>query len=340
MTNVNQDIHAASNALIARAMAKDPSLATTAKSSNPAGVLKRSNAYFIDPARITRREGWNPRFDFGEIETLAAQIKGVKAGDEASGGLLNPIRVKRIVGNPDADFELIDGDRRLSAIEFLMKKGETFPVGIPAVIVDKSQDDITSLTQMFLANEGKKFLPMEEAIAYQRMRDAGMTLKQICAAVGRKQVHVTEILNLLDADDTVKEAATKGEIGKTMAKQIATAAKGDKTKQKELVEAAKAAGTDKTAQRAVKRKVDTARVAKAAKKGKVLKIRALSDAELSDIGAAVAEHLSKKLEDMGISVEEDLVEMIKKDPNMILAYTTGALDALKVAAGGPNNLFI
>lgn len=335
-----QDPHAASNALIARAMAKDPTLATVAKSSNPAGVLKRSNAYFIDPSRVVRREGWNPRFDFGEIEVLAAQIKEVKAKDESSGGLLNPIRVKRVVGNPAADFELIDGDRRLTAIEHLLKKGETFPSGIPAVIVDKAQDDITSLTQMFLANEGKKFLPMEEAIAYQRMRDAGMTLKEICAAVGRKQVHVTEILNLLQADESVKEAAEKGEIGKTMAKKIATAAKGDKAKQAELVKAAKAAGDDKEAQRAVKRKVDTTRIEKAAKKGKVLKIRALSDAELSDIGSKMAEHLSMMLENMGISVEEDLVEMIKKDPKLVMAYTTGALDALKVAAGGVNKLYL
>lgn len=336
MTNANQPSTAAvANEIIAKASA-------SSKSSNPAGVLKRSNAYFIDPTRVTRREGWNPRFDFGEIEVLAAQIKSVKAGDESTGGLLNPIRVKRIVGNPAADFELIDGDRRLTAVEHLMKKGEVFASGIPAVIVDKAQDDITSLTQMFLANEGKKFLPMEEAIAYQRMRDAGMTLKDICAAVGRKQVHVTEILNLLEADDSVKEAASKGEIGKTMAKQIATAAKGDKEAQKKLVEEAKeaAAKGDKTAQRAVKRKVDTARVEKAAKKGKVLKIRALSDAELSDIGAGMAQHLAQILENMGISIEEDLVEMIKKDPKMVMAYTTGALDALKVAAGGMNHLYL
>ena len=81
----------------------------TTKSSNPAGVLKRSNAYFIDPTRVVRRDGWNPRFDFGEIEEMAKSI--------LANGLLNAIRVKRISGNPAADFELIDGDRRMTAIE-------------------------------------------------------------------------------------------------------------------------------------------------------------------------------------------------------------------------------
>lgn len=312
------------------------------KNSNPAGVLKRTNAYFLDPKTVTRREGWNPRFDFGEVEILAAQIKGVLDHDAASGGLLNPIRVKRITqveGQPYL-FELIDGDRRLTAIETLLKKGVDFPVGIPAVIVDKAQDDITSLTQMFLANEGKKFLPMEEASAYQRMRDAGMTIKDICHAVGRKQVHVVEILNLLKADDSVKEAATAGSIGKTMAKKIATVAKGDAEVQKALVEKAKAAGADKTKRKELVKAVETAHRATAAKKGKTLKIRALSDSELSDIGSKMAQHLAAMLEDMDIGVDEDLVSMIKADPKLVMAYTTGALDALKVAAGGINNLYL
>lgn len=314
------------------------------KASNPVGVVKRTNAYFIDPTKVTRREGWNPRFDFGEIEALAISIK--------ANGILNPIRVKRIdpqvkddgrgpTGAQEFVFELIDGDRRLTAIEQILKKDPAaFPGGIPAVIVDKAQDDITSLIQMFEANSGKAFLPMEEAVAYQKMRDAGMTIKDICSKVGRKQVHVVEILNLLKADESVQEAAKDGSIGKTMAKKIATVAKGDKVVQKTLVEKAKAAGKDKSKRRELVKEVEKAHRATAAKKGKTLKIRALSDAELSDIGSKMAQHLAQILEDQDISVEVDLVAMIKKDPKLVLAYTTGALDALKVAAGGANNLYL
>lgn len=314
------------------------------KASNPVGVVKRTNAYFIDPTKVTRREGWNPRFDFGEIEALATSIK--------ANGILNPIRVKRLdvgvkddgrgpTGAQDFVFELIDGDRRLTAIEQILKKDPAaFPGGIPAIIVDKAQDDITSLIQMFEANSGKAFLPMEEAVAYQKMRDAGMTIKGICEAVGRKQVHVVEILNLLKADESVQEAAKDGSIGKTMAKKIATVAKGDKVVQKALVEKAKAAGKDKSKRRELVKEVEKAHRSTAAKKGKTLKIRALSDAELSDIGSKMAQHLAQILEEQDISVEVDLVAMIKKDPKLVMAYTTGALDALKVAAGGANNLYL
>lgn len=313
-----------------------PAVAPKAGGSNPAGVLKRSNAYYIDPRTVMRREGWNPRFDFGEIEALAISIQ--------ANGMLNPIRVKRLAKPTEQGhlFELIDGDRRLTACEAIIKKdAAAFPEGIPAHIVDKGQDDLTSLIQMFEANSGKVFLPLEEAAAYKRMQDAGMKIADICKAVGRKAVHVTEILNLLKADDSVKDAVASGAIGKTMAKQIAKVAKGDAAAQKELVaKAAAAKKGDKAAKADLKTSVDKTHRATAAKRGKTLKIRALSDNQLSVIGKQMADHLVGLLEAADISVETDLVALIKKDPMLVIAYTTGALDALKVAAGGQNDLVL
>lgn len=310
-----------------------------------AGVMKRSSAFSIDPLAVMRREGWNPRFDFGEIEALVTSIK--------ANGLLNAIRVKRIAptvlgdGNGPTgaqvfNFELIDGDRRLTAVEAILKKEPGFfPDGIPAIIVDKAQEDLTSLIQMFEANSGKPFLPLEEAAAYKRMRDAGMSIKAICAAVGRRNTHVNEMLALLEAAPEVQEAVAKGEIGKTEAKQIASIAKGDAAKQRELTAVAKAANQKngkKGSKGAVKAAMKTAHREQAEKKGRKLKIRALSDSELSAIGSDMAEYLLKVLEANDVPVDTDLVEIVRQDPKMVIAYTAGALDALKVAAGGANNL--
>jgi len=314
--------------------AKDPETAPAVR-KEAAGVLKRSSAFNIDPTKITRRAGWNPRFDFGEIEVLVASIK--------ANGLLNSIRVKRLLKPSEQGhiFELIDGDRRLTAIETIIKKEPNFfPDGIPAVIVDKAQEDLTSLIQMFEANSGKPFLPLEEAAAYKRMRDAGMTIKAICAAVGRRSTHVSEMLALLEADGAVQEAVASGELGKSDAKRIATIAKGDKATQKELAAAAVAANKKggKGNKVAVKKAMNKAHSASAAKKGRKLKIRALSDGELAVIGASVAEHMLKLLEENDVPVDTDLVAFIRQDPKMVIAYTTGALDALKVAAGATNDL--
>ena len=312
--------------------------AIAGKSNNPAGVLKRSSSYFIDPTKIIRTEGFNPRFDFGAINELAQSIK--------ANGLLNAIRVKRLaqVDGNGALFALIDGDRRLTAIEQLIKKGHTFPEGIPAIIVDKAQDDVTSLIQMFEANSGKTFLPLEEAAAYKRMQDAGMTLKQICAAVGRAHMHVAEILNILKADDSVKDAVKDGSIGKTMAKQISKIAKGDTEKQKQLVEDAKKA-KNAPARRALLKDLDNTRVTKAASKGKVLKIRSLSNHELSEIGTVIAEQLVAAMEFAGIKPDADIrAQLATEDDSAQLdlatAYYFGALQALKVAAGATNDLVL
>lgn len=299
-----------------------------------AGVIKQTNpAKQVDPKMVTRRKNWNPRFDFGDIAALVVSIK--------ANGILNPLRVKRLA-QPTTQghvFELIDGDRRFTAIEQILKKNaQAFPDGIPAIVVDRAQDDLTSLIQMFEANSSKIFLPLEEAAAYKTMRDGGMTIKQIEQATGRSDNAIVGALALLTSDDTLIDAVKTGKVSKGLGKSIAVNARGDKAKQKELTQAAIAAGKDKTKRRAVLKAVDDSRRAKASKRGKVLKIRALSDAALSDIGSSLADHLVKKLEAVGLDFNTDLKEWIGKDKELLLAYTFGALEALKVAAGAPNNL--
>lgn len=304
-----------------------------------AGVVKRTNAYFADPKLIGRKEGWNPRFDFGEIEELAKSIK--------ANGVLLPLRVKRTTslpatpGQPTKVFELIDGDRRLTAIELIMKKEPAYfgEEGVPVIIVHKEQDDLTSLFQMFESNSGKAFLPLEEATAYKRMRDAGLSIAKICERVGRKQVHVVATLALLDADTTVQEAVKDGSVNSTLAKKIAVNARGDKAKQKELIADAKAAGKDKKARRVVKEKVEQARQDKAKKAGRVLKIRALTDDQLSAIGVKMSEVLMAQMAVISLEAETDLTAwMAKADPDQQVAFTFGVLQGLKAAAGLTVNL--
>lgn len=334
--------------------------ATVAPTKNAPGIVLRTSAYRADPTTIARKPGWNPRFDFGEIEELAKSLK--------ANGVLNPLRVKRLakpasiresevnggaldipaVGDePAFYFELIDGDRRLTAIEHLLKGGFKFDDGVPLIIVDKAQSDLDSLFQMFEANTGKNFLPLEEAAAYKRMRDGdpengvkGLTIKQICDRVSRKQVHVVATLALLEADDDVKDAIKDGSVNSTMAKKIAVAARGDKAKQKELVAAAKSAGKDKGKLAAVKRKVDDTRIAKATAKGKTLKMRALADDELSALGAGLAASMTVKLKEAGKPLTFDVREWVSKDDKLALAFTFGALEALKAAAGVKTSLDI
>lgn len=309
----------------------------------PAGLVKKTTSYNLDPKRITRQEGWNVRFDFGEIAALADSIETELKRDPSDGGLLNPVRVKRVTGNPNADFELIDGDRRLTAIELLMEKGVEFPMGIKGEIVDRNQDAVTSTIQMITANTGKPFLPLEEAAAYKRLRDAGMTIADICKAVGRTDVHVRETLDLVEhGADEVKDAVQKGKVSGSTAKVIVSVAKGDKAKQAELaaaaaaVKAAPTAAAKKTASKALQAKIQAQRDAKATAAGKEVKMRALTDDQLSEIGAKLAKHLTALLKEAKIDVattQAALQEWAKADEKLACAYVAGAMDALKVAGG-------
>lgn len=310
-------------------MTEQTTQSAAAPRKEAAGITKRSSAYFIDPRTVTRRPGFNPRVDFGEIGQLADSI--------LANGLVMPLRVKRLPAPVDGKvFELIDGDRRLTAIETILKKNPNWsiPDGIPAIIVDKSQEDITSLIQMFVANDGKLFLPLEEAAAYQRMREAGMSVKQIGDAVGRKHMHVNQILALVNADESLKQAVADGKIGKTMAKEIASSARGDKAKQKELTEAAVSAGKDKSKRRVLLKSVQAAKVAKAAKKGRTLKMRVLDETALNELGASVAKALQKNLMDAkALMHANSLDKWISQDAKLVAAFTYGALQALKAAGG-------
>lgn len=308
----------------------------------PSGILKLGKSYQADPREIKRREGWNPRFDFGDLADLAKSIK-VQRELTGGSGLLMPLRVKRLEqSGPGAVFELVDGDRRLSAIELLLEEGFAFPEGVPVTLVPKDQDDTTSLLQMYETNTGKPFLPLEEAAAFKRLRDAGLTIKDICAKVGRSDIHVMSSLALLESSAELQEAVKSGEVGITLAKEIATIAKGDAEAQKDLVQQAKDAGGDKVKKRAVLVNVRKLQQTKATAKGKSLAGKVKTPEELRELVTKMEITLNTSREVAGLSEGESplagidaksLVDFFSKDDTQAAAYHAGVLNALRFILG-------
>lgn len=336
--------------------AQAPATSPAPSRQNAPGIVKRSTAYFADPASIDpplepEQGGFNMRFDLGDIEALAGQIKTELDRDPASGGLLRALEVKR-----EGDrFRVVDGKRRHAAITLLLKRGVSFPAGVPVNLVDKSLTKADLIARAFVANDGKAYNPMEEAMAYKAMRDGevdadgkvlvkGMTIQQIGAAVGRKHMHVSQMLALIDADESVREALSSGAIGKTQAKEIASAAKGNKEAQKKLVEQAKAVGKntkDQKARKAVKKAIDDAKVKRANAKGKTLKPQALDDEQLGQLGEKLSAHLTVLMKEAGYKPDMTsaaMREIAAKDEKLAAFFTFGAMEALKAAAGLKINL--
>jgi hypothetical protein len=140
----------------------------------------------------------------------------------------------------------------------------------------------------------------------------------------------------LDAAPELQAAVAKGEVKATQAKRIAVVARGDKKKQAEL--AKKAAEANKSGNKKARAKVDDEieqqRVAKAEAKGKTVKMRALSDDALSEKGARLAKHFESLLKEAKIDPATfDLRKWVEEDEKLAVAFTFGALEALKAAAG-------
>lgn len=314
------------------------------------GVVKRTSAYNIDPKLITTAQGWNNRWDMGDIENLAKGIKETLARNP-SRPYANDIDVQRIPASDprskDFTFEIVTGERRYLATQILLKQGVEFPQGVNANILDRAATDLEKLALLFNENNQKPLLPLEEAAAFKRMRDMKMSLTDISKLVGRSMIHVGTTLALLDADADVVQAVKDGTVSASVAKQIASTAKGDSQAQKELLATATQAkgATSKTDKKAAKaklaQKLQAKKAAKAAAKGKTLKMRALTDDQLSEIGARLAKHLVVLLKDSkmdGGMTQAQLQEWAKSDDRLAVAYTAGVVDALKAASGLQINL--
>ena len=110
-------------------------------------ITPRLSAYnMVDPKAVFRKPGHNPRFDWGDLDELAKSIKYQAIECAVPGGLLNAIIIKR---RDVSSFELVDGDRRLHAVELLLKwhaegkpEGYDFPEGIPARLAAKDQTEV------------------------------------------------------------------------------------------------------------------------------------------------------------------------------------------------------
>ena len=153
----------------------------------------------IDPRNIIVEEGFNSRFDFGDIEKLAYQIK--------QAGLKNPIHVQ-IVKQPDGTekYKLIDGERRYRAIMSLIEQGEDVPY-IKAVVVPSNTSKVDLYVEQAMCNEGKQFNEYEWGVLARKLRDeCGKNVSEIAKLLGIKNSgQVTYYLQVLEMPEDFQE---------------------------------------------------------------------------------------------------------------------------------------
>lgn len=190
----------------------------------------------LDPKVVSIVDGRNTRFDVGDIEELANSIEAQ--------GMRNPVKVQQVKAGV---YQLTEGHRRHQACELLKHRYTTLSSKPPTVkgnpvfhlvarvISEKATEDEITI-DMLVSNDGKPFLPLEEALMLDKLKKSGHSNADIAKQIGKSVSHVSDRLALVNADETVKEAVEEGTITASEAVTIARKTKGDNEKQQEIME--------------------------------------------------------------------------------------------------------
>lgn len=273
-------------------------------------------AYRVDPTTITVRKEFNPRQDMGDLNELKDSI--------VENGVIVPLRLRRI----DDITELVDGERRLRATLLAIKQGHDISA-VPAIFTNRKASENDLLFDTLTTNSGKPLLPIEEASAFKRLVDEGVSKRDIAKRIGRSEHHVTERLNLVtNATDATRDALANGEINVSLATSIAKKAKNDPKKQEQLVKQA-IKGNKKTKSNMLsklnepkKRRIKFKQAIKNTVAGAYIN---LTNPELaSNNGLAPGLDINKK---------DDCENFAKHSPDRSYAYSMGILQGLSLAIG-------
>ena len=181
-------------------------------------ILKRDipGARFLEIERIKVEEQVRKTFLEESIKELADSISEV--------GLISPLTVKKIDGDPD-NFLLIAGERRLKALKLL---GETKA----QVIVREIRDDQIELVQLIENLHRENVPPLELAAGYKLLQDKfNLSNVGIAKKIGKTEGHVRQIIKILSLPENLQEQIRNGyEVSKTL-----EISKLDKKTQKEVL---------------------------------------------------------------------------------------------------------
>ena len=119
-------------------------------------------------------------------------------------GLLQPIAVRPVTDDPDADYELIMGERRTRAARELAWES------IPAIVRETKDDQM--LRDALLENIHRVQLnPLEEGAAYQQLLDEfNVTQEELAKRIGRSRPQISNMIRLLSLPGAVQTRVAAG----------------------------------------------------------------------------------------------------------------------------------
>lgn len=171
----------------------------------PDGRLKTiasgtAEVFKLDPRIISRDPGFNKRYDFGNIQLLAEDI--------LENGILEALKVRK----DGTTVYLVNGDRRLSAVELLISnnlwpadpKNPGYPLPIPCTSEGVGVNPLDRIFMMLSLNTGKPFTLLEKAFAYQEIlaQNPKINASEIARRSGETKQAVSNALQIVNHAST------------------------------------------------------------------------------------------------------------------------------------------
>jgi ParB family transcriptional regulator, chromosome partitioning protein len=166
-------------------------------------MQKSGNNWIVSPAEIEIEDGFNARYNYGDIEELSNSI--------IANGLKIPLKGVKKQG--EEKFILTDGHRRFKAICLAYEKGHT-DIKI-ALSPEAKQSNEERTLAMITYNSGKPFEMLEESDIYQRLINYGWTVAEIAKRVGKSGQYIRDCILLMTASKVLKNQIVKGLISST-----------------------------------------------------------------------------------------------------------------------------
>ena len=145
-----------------------------------------------------------PRKSFGADQSaeLARSIR--------EHGILQPLLVRQLSGGR---YQLVAGERRWRAAELAGLER------VPIVVVDVPDRDM--LTLALVENLQREDLnPIDQAVAFQYLIDAGLTQAQVAERIGKSRSSVANSVRLLQLPEDLRAEVTAGRLGEGHARAL------------------------------------------------------------------------------------------------------------------------
>ena len=185
------------------------------------GVKKTDGFVVLNPNMIQIIEGFNHRETFNNLEELASDI--------SENGVRVPLTVRRDRGNETQPFILVDGERRLRALQILHDREEE--VKIPLNLFVGSEKD--AFVESAAVNVMREDVgPIGEANIVSRMTNYGFEDQEIATMLQKSPQWVGQRKTLSESSDYLKGSLSEGKLPVDIALDIARNTPLDKQEEK------------------------------------------------------------------------------------------------------------